>query len=59
MLLMAERVHEIGEVDGMTQVRNWEVQKGYLAYVVSWMYGQRLQDAFNGWVSELKGFVEG
>lgn len=59
MLLMAERVHEISEVDGMTQVCNWEVQKGYLAYVVSWMYGQRLQDAFNGWVNELKGFVEG
>lgn len=59
MLLMAERVHEVEEVDGMTEVRNWELQQGYLAYVVSWMYGRRLQDAFNGWVSELKGFVEG
>lgn len=62
MLLMAERVHEIAEVgedeEKRTEVRNWEIQNGCLAYVVRWMYGGFLQGAFEGWVRELKGFVE-
>lgn len=62
MLLMAERVHEIAEVgvgeEKRTEVRNWEVQTGYLAYVVRCMYGKFLQGVFEGWVKELKEFVE-
>ncbi|PYI33732.1 hypothetical protein BP00DRAFT_338402 [Aspergillus indologenus CBS 114.80] len=68
-LLSAERVHELVErevVDGssgctrvVTEVTNWEVQAGYLAYVVKWMYGSRLEENFRCWVEDLKGFVEG
>ncbi|KAL4810145.1 hypothetical protein BDV18DRAFT_130361 [Aspergillus unguis] len=63
-LLTAERVHELREVvteDGrtVTEVRNWEAQTGYLAYVVKWLFGGRLRNNFQVWVEGLKGFVEG
>ncbi|PYI13606.1 hypothetical protein BO99DRAFT_407369 [Aspergillus violaceofuscus CBS 115571] len=68
-LLSAERVHELVErevVDDssantrvVTEVTNWEVQDGYLAYVVKWMFGARLEENFRCWVEDLKGFVEG
>ncbi|OQE37169.1 hypothetical protein PENCOP_c010G05744 [Penicillium coprophilum] len=58
-LLQAERVHEFTAVEGGTEVRNWEAQNGWLAYVVRWMYGVKLQNAFDLWVADLKGFVEG
>jgi hypothetical protein len=56
-LLNAERVHEItdveiGEGDNLikgTEVRNWELQAGWLVYAVKWMYGAKL----------LKKFVDG
>ncbi|KAJ5396678.1 hypothetical protein N7509_004791 [Penicillium cosmopolitanum] len=64
-LLTAERVHEIkdvkaeeGGVSG-TEVRNWELQVGWLVYVVKWMYGAQLRVNFDLWVNDLKGFVEG
>ncbi|KAL5337309.1 hypothetical protein BJX70DRAFT_399778 [Aspergillus crustosus] len=66
-LLLAERVHEIeeveveidGEVKTVTQVRNWESQVGYLAYVVRWMFGGRLRGNFEIWEEGLKEFLEG
>ena len=67
-LLRAERVHEIAEVereeaDGTrragTEVRNWEVEAGCVAYVVRWKYGEVLQGFFETWVHDLKGYVEG
>jgi hypothetical protein len=58
-LLRAERVHEIKDVEGGTEVRNWEAQVGWLVYVVRWMYKARLQANFELWVGDLKGFVEG
>ncbi|KAJ0426245.1 hypothetical protein BJY00DRAFT_307743 [Aspergillus carlsbadensis] len=64
-LLTAERVHELVEVqvegeEGkvVTEVRNWESQVGYLAYVVRWMFEGRLRENFGIWESGLKGYVE-
>ncbi|CAI7677926.1 unnamed protein product [Penicillium pancosmium] len=53
-LLTAERVHEIKDVKAEegglsgTEVRNWELQVGWMVYVVKWMYG-----------AQLRGFIEG
>lgn len=58
-LLKAERVHEITDVEGGTEVRNWEAQVGWLVYAVRWMYGTKLQANFELWVADLKGYVEG
>ncbi|KAL2865829.1 SRPBCC domain-containing protein [Aspergillus lucknowensis] len=62
-LLTAERVHELREVEvegkTMTEVRNWESQVGYLAYVVRWMFDGRLKENFKIWESGLKRFAEG
>lgn len=62
-LLTAERVHEIKDVESKgvkgTEVRNWELQVGWLVYVVKWMYGEKLRMNFDLWVQDLKGFVEG
>lgn len=58
-LLAAERVHEVVSVEGGTEVRNWEAQVGWAVYAVKWMYGKRLQGNFEGWVDDLRGFVEG
>lgn len=58
-LLAAERVHEVVDVEGGTEVRNWEAQVGWAVYVVKWMYGKRLQAIFEGWVDDLRRFVEG
>ena len=67
-LLRAERVHEVAEVereeaDGTrtagTEVRNWEVEAGWVAYAVRWKYGELLQGVFETWVHDLKGYVEG
>ena len=67
-LLRAERVHEVAEVereeaDGTrkagTEVRNWEVEAGWVAYAVRWKYGELLQGVFETWVRDLKGYVEG
>ncbi|EAW09463.1 uncharacterized protein ACLA_036680 [Aspergillus clavatus NRRL 1] len=64
MLLTAERVHEVeevevsgngGEVRRGTEVRNWEAQVGYLGYVVRWMYGAQLKQNFETWMRDLKG----
>ncbi|KAL4897724.1 hypothetical protein BDV59DRAFT_168440 [Aspergillus ambiguus] len=58
-LLTAERVHEVEEVEtGVTEVRNWEAQVGYLVYVVRWMYGEQLGKNFDTWVRDLKTYVE-
>ncbi|KAJ5210712.1 Cyclase/dehydrase [Penicillium cf. griseofulvum] len=58
-LLQAERVHEFTAVEGGTVVRNWEAQVGWLAYMVQWMYGTKLQGCFEMWIADLKGFVQG
>ncbi|KAJ5153315.1 uncharacterized protein N7482_009793 [Penicillium canariense] len=66
-LLNAERVHEITDVEigegesavQGTEVRNWELQAGWLVYAVKWMYGAKLQQNFELWVSDLKKFIEG
>ncbi|KAJ5594154.1 uncharacterized protein N7459_000362 [Penicillium hispanicum] len=65
-LLIPERVHElteveVGEGDAVrrgTEVRNWELQVGWLAYVVKCMYGKSLQNSFELWVEGLKRYVE-
>jgi hypothetical protein len=57
-LLNAERVHEITDVEGGTEVRNWECQVGWAVYAVKWMYGGRLRNNFELWVKDLKGYVE-
>jgi len=41
-----------------TKVRNWELQAGWLAYVVRWLFGQVLERKFGIWVEDLKVFVE-
>lgn len=41
-----------------TEVRTWEAQAGWLAYVVRWLYGARLQEVFRDWVQDLRRFVE-
>lgn len=58
-LLRAERVHEVVPVDEGrgSEVRNWEVQVGYAAYAVRWMYGRVIQGAFERWVEELREYV--
>lgn len=58
-LLTAERVHEVTDVEGGTEVRNWECQVGWMVYVVKWMYGAKLNHNFELWVQDLKKFVEG
>ncbi|CAG8083052.1 unnamed protein product [Penicillium olsonii] len=58
-LLLAERVHEIRDVEGGTEVRNWEAQVGWVVFVVRMMYGVRLQANFELWVDDLRRFVEG
>ncbi|KAJ5549212.1 hypothetical protein N7513_006446 [Penicillium frequentans] len=57
-LLTAEREHEIKEVEGGCEVRNWENQIGWLVYAIKWMYGKRLEANFDLWVQDLKRFVE-
>ncbi|KAJ5917753.1 hypothetical protein N7454_010128 [Penicillium verhagenii] len=57
--LVAEREHEIKDVEGGTEVRNWENQTGWLVYAVRFMYAQKLADNFELWVWNLKRFVEG
>lgn len=71
-LLTAERVHEVVDVDLAvetadgdasetlrgTEVRTWEAQVGWLAHVVRWMYGNKLQRNFEMWVDGLREFVE-
>ncbi|PYH47897.1 uncharacterized protein BP01DRAFT_354418 [Aspergillus saccharolyticus JOP 1030-1] len=70
-LLSAERTHELVErvevvsthPEGeqrrvVTEVTNWEVQGGVLAYVVKWMFGGRLEENFGIWVKDLRDFVE-
>lgn len=57
-LLTAERVHEIKDVEGGTEVRNWEAQAGWVVFMVRLMYGVRLQANFELWVADLKRFVE-
>ena len=66
LILAGERVHEIREVEvsvedrllRQTEVRHWEAMVGWLAYIVQWMYGYKLQQRFDEWVSGLKTFVE-
>ena len=57
-LLKAERTHEVKQVEGGTEVRNWEAQVGWAVYAIRWMLGERLQRCFELWVNDLKGFVE-
>ncbi|KAJ5115933.1 hypothetical protein N7456_000281 [Penicillium angulare] len=59
LLLTAEREHEILAVEGGSEVRNWENQIGYLAYVIRWMFGKQLNDNFELWIGGLKRFAEG
>lgn len=64
--LLAQRVHQLREVDvgaagggkRMTEVRNWEIQIGYLAFLVKWMHGSRLKANFETWVIDLKRYIE-
>jgi uncharacterized protein YndB with AHSA1/START domain len=66
-LLNAERVHEITDVEigegenvvKGTEVRNWELQAGWMVYAVKWMFGAKLQHNFELWVSDLKKYIEG
>ncbi|OQE29615.1 hypothetical protein PENSTE_c002G09487 [Penicillium steckii] len=58
-LLTAEREHEVKDVEGGTEVRNWELQVGWMVYLVKIMYGGKLRQNFDLWVSDLKAFVEG
>ncbi|CAG8399965.1 unnamed protein product [Penicillium salamii] len=58
-LLTAERVHEVVDVGGGTEVRNWEAQVGWVVFMVRIMYGVRLQANFELWVDDLRRFVEG
>lgn len=62
-LLTAERVHEVTDVESDvgkgTELRNWELQVGWLVYVVKLMYGSQLKVNFALWVQDLKRFVEG
>lgn len=66
-LLNAERVHELTDVEigegenavKGTEVRNWELQTGWMIYAVKWMFGTKLQQNFELWVSDLKKFIEG
>ena len=57
-LLTAERVHEITDVAGGVEVRNWENQTGWLVYAVKWMFGKTLKNNFDRWVQELKTYAE-
>jgi len=56
--LTAEREHEVRDVEGGCEVRNWENQIGWLVYAVKWMYGKKLEANFELWVQNLKRFVE-
>lgn len=57
--LRTERVHEIKDIgDGKCEVRTWECQAGPLAYTVKYMYGERLQQAFETWLEDLKEYAE-
>ncbi|KAJ5111300.1 hypothetical protein N7532_001835 [Penicillium argentinense] len=66
-LLTAEREHEITDVEQGEgedvvkgcEVRNWELQVGWMVYLVKWMYGSKLKMNFELWVEDLKKFVEG
>ena len=57
-LLKVERVHELTDVEGGTEVRNWEAMVGWLVYAVRWMYKKQLEHNFELWVNGLKDFVE-
>ncbi|KAJ5692521.1 hypothetical protein N7462_001944 [Penicillium macrosclerotiorum] len=63
MLLNAEREHEVVDMeqDGQagTMVRNWELQVGWMVYMIKWTMGAKLQANFELWVSDLKKYVEG
>ncbi|KAJ5725861.1 uncharacterized protein N7483_007218 [Penicillium malachiteum] len=58
-LLAVERQHEVRQVEGGTELRNWENMVGWLAYVVRWMYKKQLDVNFEMWSVELKKFLEG
>lgn len=58
-LLKAERVHEVLDVEGGTEVRNWEAQVGWAVHPVKWLFGKKLQENFEGWVNDLREFVVG
>ncbi|KXG52146.1 uncharacterized protein PGRI_084300 [Penicillium griseofulvum] len=65
-LLVGERMHELKDVELMvddrllrgTEVRHWEAMMGWLAHAVQWIYGRKLQQGFDTWVSDLKTFME-
>jgi hypothetical protein len=62
-MLYSERMHTIRglseEDGGGVEVKTWENFNGVAAYIVRWMYGKRLAEAYEEWVTDLKGYVEG
>lgn len=58
-LLRADRVNEIEDLgDGTCVYRTWETFAGPVAWIVKRAYGGQLQERFEDWVRDLKGFVE-
>ncbi|KAJ6031138.1 hypothetical protein N7540_001870 [Penicillium herquei] len=58
-LLIVEREHEVRQVEGGTEVRNWEIMAGWLAYAVRWIHGKQLDVNFELWIVGLKKFLDG
>lgn len=42
-----------------TTVQSWEYMSGLIVYVIKWLYGDRLLEAFEDWGVSLKEFCEG
>lgn len=57
-MITVEREHEVIGIEGGTVVRNWEVLVGWLAWVVKWMYSEKMQAGLDLWVADLKRFCE-
>lgn len=60
MLLKSDRMSEVTPFKGQQacQFRTWEGMSGPLSPVVKVIYGQILQDRFNDWAGDLKGYAE-
>ncbi|KAM3423294.1 hypothetical protein BST61_g733 [Cercospora zeina] len=58
--LRSERFHEIipNATGEECEVRTWEIMGGVLAYTVKWMFQSTLQEKFELWTSDLKGWCE-
>ena len=47
-----------GGKEVICEYRTWEVMAGPLAWIVKWIYGTVLQERFEDWSRDLKGFAE-